>query len=407
MFRVENDADDTARRTAEADRGQERVFVGPIARGRGLVDQNDLRRFGGVTIAKEAAPRVSHLHRLEITGAHGAIPGHRCLPGPRRLATLYQESGIRIGIRHRQHKDDANAFNAGERLHAVDQPVDEGRARRTLIIGRPDEVQLRCKDAARIETRVHLHERREAPDEKARAHEQREGHGDLEDDERRTKSLGPAARASSAFFQTTVKIGLRGGNSRNQTKSQARQNRDDEREAERMAIHGDLGEARHALRYERQQKIHAPERQDQTHRASKCREQQALRQELPEEPQAARAHRDARRDFPLAIRGARQHEARHVGIGNEQDESHGAEEHPKGRAHIGRARAAARAPRRHRDSLRDIPVRAGRQSCSCRSGRPRGFPLPSNARQRGESRILGRTRWCGRSGAARISRASR
>ena len=110
----------------------------------------------------------------------------------------------------------------GSRLHACDHPVNEGRARRTCIIGRPDEVQLRGKHAPRIETRAHLHERCEAPDEKARAHEQRKGHRNLEDDDRRAKSLGPAARTSSAFFQTTVKIGLRGGNGRNQTKSEAR-----------------------------------------------------------------------------------------------------------------------------------------------------------------------------------------
>ena len=101
-------------------------------------------------------------------------------------------------------------------------------------------------------------------------------------------------------FQGTVKIGLRCGNGRNQTKSEAGQNRDNEREAERTAVHGDLGEARHALRHERQQKIHAPERQNQTHRASERGEQQALRQKLAKEPSAARAHRDAGRDFALA-----------------------------------------------------------------------------------------------------------
>ena len=37
---------------------------------------------------------------------------------------------------------------------------------------------------------------------------------------------------------------------------------------------------------------------------------------------------------PIAIRGACQHEARDVGAGNEQNEPHGAEEHPKGRAHV-------------------------------------------------------------------------
>ena len=68
--------------------------------------------------------------------------------------------------------------------------------------------------------------------------------------------------------------------------------------------------------------------------APERREEQAFGQKQPNEPRAAGAERGADGDFLVALRGSRQHQARHVDTRHEQDDSDRAEQHEEGEAKV-------------------------------------------------------------------------
>ena len=73
-------------------------------------------------------------------------------------------------------------------------------------------------------------------------------------------------------------------------------------------------------------------REAQRQQRAQTREQQILREQLPDNAGAARAQRTAKSDLPLPRRRTREQQIGHVGAGNQQHQAHRSKQHQQGRA---------------------------------------------------------------------------
>jgi hypothetical protein len=79
----------------------------------------------------------------------------------------------------------------------------------------------------------------------------------------------------------------------------------------------------------RDEKVRPPQGEKRSAGAAEEREHQALRQELPDHPGAARSESGTDGDFPLPRRGAREKHVSDVGAGDQEDERHRRQKHEK------------------------------------------------------------------------------
>ena len=116
-------------------------------------------------------------------------------------------------------------------------------------------------------------------------------------------------RASGALLQGPLEIGIRASKRGNEAEHERGGHRYRDGEAQGAEIDFDLTEAGKAVGNERRQKVDSPKCDEDTDRGAQGGEHQAFREELPQEPHPARAHRDAGRDFLLPLEGPREHHA--------------------------------------------------------------------------------------------------
>ena len=105
-----------------------------------------------------------------------------------------------------------------------------------------------------------------------------------------------------------------------------------EREQQHDRIERDLPRPRQALGVGRQQRAQAAKAERRAERPADERQHDPLGQELPQQPPASGAERRADRELALPRLGARQHQVRQVGAGDEQHEPDRALQHPERRA---------------------------------------------------------------------------
>ena len=108
---------------------------------------------------------------------------------------------------------------------------------------------------------------------------------------------------------------------RDHAERQPDQDRQPERERQHDRIDSDLVETRDVARDQRRHDTEHYGRRRQADRAAAQAQQDALGQDLPYEPAAARAERCADRLRPLARHPAREQQPRHVDTGNQQHEN--------------------------------------------------------------------------------------
>ncbi len=212
--------------------------------------------------------------------------------------------------------------------------MEEGPGRAFGIAAR-GQAQPKHERALGLEPRIHMAELREAPQEEAGARQERDREGHLRHRERAAHPA-PAAReqAASAFAK-----GCGGGPPRGEDRGYgAEHDRGEEGaghgEGDHHAVQPDLLEARHVAGLQQEDQIAAPGRDDQARAGPESTQHGRLREELAHEAAAARAHRRAHGELPLARRGARQQQVRDVRAGDQQDEAHRAEQDEERRAHL-------------------------------------------------------------------------
>ena len=116
---------------------------------------------------------------------------------------------------------------------------------------------------------------------------------------------------------------------------------------------------------ESEQEVPAPHRQAKPHRAAGEAEEHALDQELPDEPQAPGAERQAHGNLPLTGGRARHEQARDVAARNHQQHDHHRQQHvQRGRGLVAERGQAAAGGREH-DALGAQPIGVVAVDCRC------------------------------------------
>ena len=170
---------------------------------------------------------------------------------------------------------------------------------------------------------------RETAHQQACSHQEHQRKSHFGDDQHGTRELVVASGrgAAASFLERFKQRRARNLNRRGKTKkysggqgNQYREtehggiNRDPFRMRDARALSGDDGIA---------QDVDATEGKQNSDPRADERKEGAFRQELPENSLAARAERNAQRDFAFTNRGAREHQVRDVRASDQQDERHG------------------------------------------------------------------------------------
>ena len=148
---------------------------------------------------------------------------------------------------------------------------------------------------------------------------------------------GLGGGAGTAFLERLVQAGFGRGERRHQAEDQARGHRDGEAEDHDAPIDADdfgVGESEFVAGERQGQQAVPGVSEQQTEGAAERGQQQALGEQLGDEPPAGGADGDADRDFAPAPRGAGEQKIRDVDAGDEQHEKHRAHYQQQGRLHL-------------------------------------------------------------------------
>ena len=164
--------------------------------------------------------------------------------------------------------------------------------------------------------RVHVDQR---PPEQPGADQQHQRDGNLRHDQ----ALAQAPPACANLGQRGLKAGSRRLDRRSQAEQQTGQQRNQRRKCQYPQIRPDLQvHAPAAIRHHRDQPVAQPVCQQDAQQAAQCREQQPLREQLPDHPPAPRSDRQADRNFALPRRRFRQQQVRDIGTRDQQHQRH-------------------------------------------------------------------------------------
>ena len=167
----------------------------------------------------------------------------------------------------------------------------------------------------------------EASDQQRRPDQQHHGHRHLGGHQQRPCPIVSEARATAiaALFQRAAQIRARRFDSGNESKQNAGQNRQGERESQNAPVEAHIGaafpDARDVAGAEAQNGADAGVACRQTQNAAGQRQHHAFRKKLPDNPAASGSHRGANRNFPFPARRARQQQIGDIRAGDQQHEA--------------------------------------------------------------------------------------
>jgi hypothetical protein len=225
-----------------------------------------------------------------------------------------------------QHGRRANARERAHPLHHLAMELPLLRPLRVLVRRQP---VLHGQEVAGLEARVHSRERVQAAQQQAGPDEQDHGQRDLRHHQRAThaRAQGAAGVAAAAFLQRLHEVGPREAKRGHETEQERGERGERDRVPDDRRIQAGHQAARQAVGRRRHQEAQPPLAGQQSERATGRPEQGGLGQELPHQPAAAGAQRDARRQLPLARGRAGQHQVRDVGAGDQQHQRHRGQQH--------------------------------------------------------------------------------
>ena len=119
-----------------------------------------------------------------------------------------------------------------------------------------------------------------------------------------------------------------------EAKEHAGQEGDEHREGEHARVDGDLVDPWQIRRQQGAEQIQQHGSHPEPRRASQDAEQQAFREQLPDQSAPSCANGLAQRDLPPARRGAGEQQVADISRGDQQDERHGPHQHEQARAHV-------------------------------------------------------------------------
>ena len=179
------------------------------------------------------------------------------------------------------------------------------------------------ENAVRIESGLNGGELVKALYQESGTNKQNERQSDLRDHQNLLRAAGAGSRAAlrSTILQRVVQRYAKRGPHRGQSEQDACEKRNDKREQEHAQIEVRDLQVGNVLRRKAAYQADCPGREQESRNAAGQRQRRTFCQQQFGQPPASSAERPANGHFPFACGCARQLKIRHVGAGNQQDET--------------------------------------------------------------------------------------
>ncbi len=238
--------------------------------------------------------------------------------------------------RQREPEDRRGRLRSGQSAHARQELPRELALAGFVRITGLGKRQIEREDLLGAETRVDGGQAREALDEKARADEEDERDRDLPGHEHAAQPNGAARRGGVAAPapERPHRPGPESAERGSETEHEGGRQRPARGEAEHAPVDPHLGEARHVRGRQAHDRVERHGRERQARGGAGGREDEALGQELPRQPRAARPEGRADRDLGAAAGGPDEKQVRDVRARDQGHEPDGAEQHEQRGPHL-------------------------------------------------------------------------
>ena len=221
----------------------QRIAVRPEVLRQSLIDDHD-RRPALVPLRKCAAPHDGNFKGLEV--ACGNPRPHRGAPRSRAFGTSHNLEWSAPDWLQRHQRGSCRDLDARKRSDAANTLVNHlDHARRLFELGTRKRHAHR-QDIVRIEARIDLPNRNEGSDQQPRSDQQHQGQRRLGGHQQRASLIVSQARAAAiaALFERAAQIRPRRLQSGNESKQNASQNRQGERECQNSPVEAHIGAVR-------------------------------------------------------------------------------------------------------------------------------------------------------------------
>ena len=218
--------------------------------------------------------------------------------------------------------------HAGHRLQRVEQRAIEQRrfAVERILLRRRS--KLEGDQAVRVETERRALQVRQCLNEQAGANQQNCRKRDFGGGEAVAEpSAHATVQSASALLQHVVQIHLGRAPRRRDPKEQPCGDRQPDRKRQHRTIEMHTLHRKNIRRQCAVDRVHGPARTGETRHAADHRERHALREQLAQQPRAARTHRRAHGHFPLPRGRACQQQIRNIRASNQKHKADGAQKH--------------------------------------------------------------------------------
>ncbi len=294
----------------------------------GLADDGDARRRERVGLGEAAAGEQRNANCGEVSRRREAETRD---PGVDRVLGLafLADRPDAAAHRHRHEADEAGVHDSGQSARVGQDPIVEGLPGRGRLVFRKGQRSPERHDAFRAESGIDALQLPERPYEESRGGEKRHRRGHFGDHEERAKPLGRPARAGAGPFGERLGPGVAAGPQRRKHaerdsghRRQGRGKEEDPRIDRRSAHQRDgFGQKPREQRRGRR-------RENDAERAAGKGQQQALRQELAQQPLPPGPERRAHGELLAPGDGAHEKETRQV---RACDQEHGERRAEQGR----------------------------------------------------------------------------
>ena len=293
-------------------------------------------RVRGVAVGERAARDEIEPHRLEVAGRHGLQGDRRPLRpvgSVERLAlehhaAVHADDPVLEGQQHRPagRLDPVQSPDAGEELPPGGPP------RRDLLVRAVPGGEGEHEHAGWPVAEIDARQVDEAGREEAGPDREDEGHRDLRDDERvaRAGSRAPRGRAVRAVAQPRDERHPAGARRRRRGHREREPDGEQRGEGDRGSVDRGLLQPGHVGGAEGDEDRQRRRREDDAARRRGSRDEQGLQQVGAEQAPPADAERAPHRRVAPARLRPHDHQAGHVGTGDQQQERHAAQENEQG-----------------------------------------------------------------------------
>ena len=297
-----------------------RIAIAELPLRERFVDHRCRGRVNRVARVEVASAAQGNPNRLEVAGrdavAKGAlilvrIDGHR-LPldaVPHEIAAQRKLTRERRG------------FNARYLPRGLGRSVEELVHGAQVVVELPTgDLHLHREHVRRIEPGRDGEEPLQAPQQQTGADEQNEGERDLGDDQSTARELMAAGRAARRVLNAAARITARCLQRGHQANGDSDERREGDGKRERRPVDGDRVRARKSRRRERHEGCDTGSRHRHADHAAERGQQQAFREQLPDDPQSPGPERGPHRELAASLSAAREQQIRHVHARNREQQ---------------------------------------------------------------------------------------